>query len=88
MRVAYGQEANVPSRIPWQDICKFLSGSFFVSTGVLFYLSAAHVTVPLLGTGFVETPQLSGLRSIFNGAFFVIFFYLGFIRKWKGQPMA
>jgi hypothetical protein len=25
-------------RIPWQDVCKFLAGAFFVSAGILFYL--------------------------------------------------
>lgn len=72
-------------RIPWQDVCKFLAGAFFVSTGVLFYLYLAHVSVPLLGTSFIETPEISGARSIVNAALFVTFFYLGFIRKWKSR---
>jgi uncharacterized protein (DUF486 family) len=67
----------------WQEVCKFLAGAFFVSAGVLFYLYVANVPVPLLGTGFVETPRLSGYRSIVHGALFVTFFYVGFIRKWK-----
>jgi hypothetical protein len=25
-------------RIPWQDLCKFLAGAFFVNAGILFYL--------------------------------------------------
>ena len=50
----------------WQDrdFRKFLAGAFFVSSGILFYLYLADVSVPLLGTGFVETPQISGGRSI------------------------
>jgi len=72
-------------RIPWQDVCKFLAGAFFVSTGVLFYLYLAHVSVPLLGTSFIATPGISGARSIVNAIFFVTFFYLGFIRRWKSR---
>jgi hypothetical protein len=77
------QESNMFRRIPWQDVCKFLAGAFFVSAGVLFYLYLARVSVPLLGTGFIETPEVSGLRSIVHAVLFVTFFYLGFIRKWK-----
>jgi hypothetical protein len=72
-------------RIPWQDVCKFLAGAFFVSAGTLFYLYLARVSVPLLGTGFIETPEVSGLRSIVHLFLFLIFFYLGFIRKWKDR---
>jgi len=68
-------------QINWKDVFKFLSGAFFVSTGVLFYLYLADVSVPLLGTGFVETPAVSGARSIANGIFFLVCFYFGFIRK-------
>src|ERR1043166_8837671 len=52
--------------LAWQnrEFRKFLAGAFFVSTGILFYLYLADVSVPLLGTSFVETPQISGGRSI------------------------
>ena len=70
-------------RIPWQDVCKFLAGAFFVNAGVLLYLYLARVSVPLLGTHFVASPELSRTRSIIHFLLFVMFFYLGFIRKWK-----
>ena len=79
---------NEPSmfrRIPWQDVCKFLAGAFFVNAGILFYLYLARVSVPLLGTGFIETPEVSGVRSIVHAVLFLTFFYLGFIRKWKSR---
>jgi hypothetical protein len=72
-------------RIPWRDVCKFLAGAFFVNAGILFYLYLAGVSVPLLGTGFIETPEVSGVRSIIHAMLFLIFFYLGFIRKWKSR---
>jgi hypothetical protein len=39
--------------------------------------------VPLLGTRFIETPEISGVRSIIQAMLFAILFYLGFIRTWK-----
>lgn len=72
-------------RIPWLDMCKFLAGAFFVSAGVLFYLYLARVSVPLLGTSFIETPEVSGVRSIVHAGLFLTFFYLGFVRKRKAE---
>jgi hypothetical protein len=66
-----------------RDVRKFLAGAFFVSSGILFYLYLADVSVPLLGTGFVETPQISGGRSIVHFILFVLCFYFGFVRKPK-----
>jgi len=65
------------------DFRKFLAGAFFVSSGILFYLYLADVSVPLLGTSFVETPQISGGRSIVHFILFLLCFYFGFVRKSK-----
>jgi hypothetical protein len=65
------------------DVRKFLACAFFVSSGILFYLYLANVSVPLLGTSFVERPQLSGTRSIVHFIFFLLCFYFGFVRKPK-----
>jgi hypothetical protein len=69
----------------WQntDFRKFLAGAFFVSSGILFYLYLADVSVPLLGTSFVETPQISAGRSIVHFILFFLCFYFGFVRKPK-----
>jgi len=77
------RESNTFTRIPWQDVCKFLAGAFFVNAGILFYLYLAGVSVPLLGTSFIFTPEVSGARSIVHVVLFLIFFYLGFVRRWK-----
>ena len=58
---------------------------FFVNAGILFYLYLADVSVPLLGTRFVETPTISGFRAIVHTLLFVTCFYLGFLRKWRHQ---
>jgi hypothetical protein len=72
-------------KIPWQDVCKFLAGAFFVSAGILFYLYLARVSVPLLGTRFTVTPEVNGARSVVHALLFVTFFYLGFVRKWNNR---
>src|SRR5262252_4095118 len=46
-----------------RNFCIFLAGAFFVSSGILFYLYLADVSVPLLGTDLVETPKISAGRS-------------------------
>ena len=65
----------------YREFRKFLAGAFFVSSGILFYLYLADVSVPLLETNFVETPQISGGRSIVH--FNLLCFYFGFVRKLK-----
>jgi len=67
----------------YRDFRKFLAGAFFVSSGILFYLYLADVSVPLLGTSFVETPQISGGRSIVHFILFLLCFYFGFVRRPK-----
>jgi len=63
-----------------REFRKFLAGAFFVSTGIQFYLYLANVSVPLLGTSLVFTPEISGLRSIPHFIFFLLSFYFGFIK--------
>src|SRR3974377_2534538 len=65
---------------------KFLAGAFFVSWGNLLYLYFANVSVPLLGTNLVFTPEGSGARSIPHFIFFVLCLYFGFFSKPKGSP--
>ena len=64
-----------------KDFRKFLAGAFFVSSGVLFYFYLADVSVPLLGTSFIQTPQISGGRSIVHFILFLLCLYSGFVRK-------
>jgi hypothetical protein len=67
----------------FRDYRKFLAGAFFVSSGIMFYLYLAKVSVPLLGTSFIETPQISGGRSIVHFILFLLCVYFGFVSKTK-----
>ena len=67
--------------INWKEVCKFLSGAFFVSAGVLFYLYLAGSPVPVLGAHLTITPTVDGIRAAVHTVLFVVFFYLGYIRK-------
>jgi hypothetical protein len=48
-------------------------------------LYLAKVSVPLLGTNLVLTPEISAWRSIPHFIFFLIDLYFGFIKKPKGS---
>ena len=63
-----------------RDFRKFLAGAFFVSFGVLFYLYLADVSVPILGTNIVATPEISGFRSAIHFVLFLLCLYFGFIK--------
>jgi hypothetical protein len=62
------------------DFRKFLAGAFFVNSGILFYLFLADVSVPILGTNIVETPEVSGYRSVVHFILFLLCLYFGFIK--------
>ena len=64
-----------------REFRKFLAGAFFVSSGTQFYLYLAAVSIPLLGTTIVQSPQLSAVRSIVHFILFLVTLYFGFISK-------
>jgi hypothetical protein len=66
-----------------RDFRKFLAGAFFVSAGIQLYLFIVRVSVPLIGTSFVQTPELSAIRSSIHFVLFLITLYFGYIWKPK-----
>jgi hypothetical protein len=66
--------------IKWKEVCKFLAGAFFASAGLFLYLYMTGTSVPLIGTHFVVTPLVSGIRSIIHGILCLVCFYYGFIK--------
>ena len=69
----------------FREFRKFLAGAFFVSWGIQLYLYFANVSVPLLGTDFVFTPEISGARSIPHFILFLLCLYFGYFSKPKGS---
>ena len=63
-----------------RDFRKFLAGAFFVNAGILLYLYLADVSVPILGTNIVESPEVSGYRSAVQFVLFLLCLYFGFIK--------
>jgi len=66
-----------------REFRKFLAGAFFVSAGIQVYLYFAKVSVPLLGTNLVLTPEISGVRSVVHFILFGLCLYFGFIKESK-----
>jgi hypothetical protein len=67
------------------DARKFLAGAFFMSSVILFYHYLADVSVPLLGTDAVLSPQINAVRSGIQFILFLICGYFGFIRRPTGR---
>lgn len=63
----------------FREFRKFLAGAFLVSGGTQLYLYAVQISVPLLGTGLVQTPDVSAARGIFHLILFVVCFVTGFL---------
>ena len=69
------------SKMNWKEICKFLSGAFFVTAGASWYLAYIKIDVPLMGV--TMSHQFLFIRGFIHFTLFLITFYLGFIRKNK-----
>jgi uncharacterized protein (DUF486 family) len=70
----------------YREYRKFLAGAFFVSWGIQLYFYFAKVTIPLVGTDLVFSPETSGARSCVHFVLFAICLYFGFF--WKPKPKA
>jgi hypothetical protein len=68
-------------QIVWKEICKFLSGAFFVSAGVNWWMYFNHIQAPIFGTTW--SPGFLGIRGFIHFGLFTFTFYFGFIRKIK-----
>jgi hypothetical protein len=81
--VAGGIIAAASFYLAWwyTDACKFLAGACFMSSVILFYHYLADVSVPLLGTDAVLSPQINAVRAAIQLILFLLCGYLGFIRR-------
>jgi hypothetical protein len=68
--------------INWKEVCKFLSGAFFVTAGASWYFSWLGMSIPFPFFGVsTMTPDFLLYRGYMHFALFLIAFYFGFIRK-------
>jgi hypothetical protein len=63
----------------WHEIFKFLSGAAFAGSIANGYLWYVDLSLPFLG--FTITPTLFGIRAGVALVLFLLFFYLGWLRK-------
>jgi hypothetical protein len=66
-------------KIKWREVSKFLSGAAFAGSLANCYLWLSGVSVPFLG--YAITPRLLGLRAAVQFLLFVVFLYVGWLRK-------
>ena len=68
--------------VRYREYRKFLAGAFFVSGGMQFYFYLAKISIPLMWTSAVQSPELSGVRGTIHFALFLVCLYFGwFFRK-------
>ena len=67
--------------INWKEVCKFMSGAFFVTAEASWYLSYYNITVPFMGTSM--SPEFLFIRGFIHFGMFFIPFDIGFIKKLK-----
>jgi hypothetical protein len=65
----------------FRDVCKFLSGAFFVTAGASWYLAYYNIAVPILGLNM--SPGFLKFRGFLHFGLFLLSFYFGYIRKQK-----
>ena len=68
----------------YREFRKFLAGAFFVSSGIQFYFWQVNLSVPLYGTGIVQTPEVSAVRGLIHFILFLLCFYFGFTKQPSG----
>ncbi|MGB4850201.1 MAG: hypothetical protein WBP41_19915 [Saprospiraceae bacterium] len=66
-------------KIHWKEICKFLSGAFFVTAGASWYFSYLKFDIPFMRS--TMSHQFLFIRGFIHFTLFLITFYFGFIRK-------
>ncbi len=67
------------NKINWKEICKFLSGVFFVFACESWYFAYYKIDVTFME---MHVPtQFSVIHVFLHFAFFILIFYFGFIKK-------
>lgn len=66
-------------KINWQEICKFLSGAFFVTAGASWYFSCIKLDIPFMGG--IMSHEFLTYRGFLHFILFLVTFYVGFFKK-------
>jgi hypothetical protein len=67
------------NKINWKEICKFLSGAFFVTAGASWYFAYYKIDVPIMDT--TMSHEFLRIRGFLHFGLFLLTFYYGFIKK-------
>ncbi len=66
-------------KLNYSEICKFLSGAFFVTAGASWYFAYLKMSIPFFSTSM--TPDFLAVRGVMHFVLFLVTFYFGFIKK-------
>jgi hypothetical protein len=66
-------------KISWREVFKFMSGATLAGALATTYLWLNGVSGPILG--YTVTPRLLGAKVVAQIVLFVVFFYVGWLRK-------
>jgi hypothetical protein len=66
-------------KINWPEICKFLSGAFFVTAGASWYFSYLKLDIPFMGGSMSH--EFLTFRGFLHFILFLLTFYVGYIKK-------
>lgn len=58
---------------------KFFSGFFAAAALASWYLASYDVVIPFMG--YTITPHIEAIKAVVFGVLFVLFFYLGFLKR-------
>lgn len=68
-------------KLNWKEICKFLSGAFFVTAGASWYFAYLKMDFTMMGITF--THNFLYIRGFIHFILFLTTFYYGFVYQKK-----
>jgi hypothetical protein len=71
---------NITKKTIIKDIIKFLSGVFFVTAGVSWWMYFNNISAPFM-FGITMSPNFLGIRGFLHFTLFLLCLYFGFIKK-------
>jgi hypothetical protein len=69
--------------VRFREYRKFLAGAFFVSSGTQYYFYLTKLSIPLMWTSAVQSPELSAFRGTVHFLLFLVCLYFGWLYRAK-----